>query len=62
MRTLQEFMGYCDFKTTQIYADYQPGTREADLVNEAFFALEPVDQFMDQSEHKWDQRKGSKTQ
>jgi integrase len=62
MRTLQEWMGHRDFKTTQIYADYQPGTREAELVNEAFVAPEPMDQFMDQSEHKWDQLEGSETQ
>ena len=62
MRTLQEWMGHRDFKTTQIYADYQPGTREAELVNEAFLTPEPMDQFMDQSEHKWDQLKGSETQ
>jgi hypothetical protein len=55
-------MGHRDFKTTQIYADYQPGTREAELVNEAFLAPEPMDQFMDQSEHKWDQLEGSETQ
>ena len=62
MRTLQEWMGHRDFKTTQIYADYQPGTREAELVNEAFLAPEPMDQFMDQSEHKWEQLEGSQTQ
>jgi integrase len=36
MRTLQEWMGHRDFKTTLIYADYMPGEREADLVNAAF--------------------------
>jgi len=36
MRTLQEFMGHRDFKTTLIYADYAPGANEADLVNAAF--------------------------
>lgn len=36
MRTLQEFMGHRDFKTTLIYADYAPGTNEVDLVNAAF--------------------------
>ena len=36
MRTLQEWMGHRDFKTTLIYADYMPGQREADLVNAAF--------------------------
>lgn len=33
MRTLQEFMGHRDFKTTLIYADYAPGDNEASLVN-----------------------------
>ena len=36
MRTLQEWMGHRDFKTTLIYADYMPGEREADLVDAAF--------------------------
>jgi hypothetical protein len=36
MRTLQEFMGQRDFKTTLIYADYASGANEADLVNAAF--------------------------
>ena len=36
MRTLQEWMGHRDFKTTLIYADYLPGEREADLVDVAF--------------------------
>ncbi|MGO9819799.1 MAG: tyrosine-type recombinase/integrase [Solirubrobacteraceae bacterium] len=36
MRVLQEWMGHRDFKTTLVYADYQPGTGEADLVNRAF--------------------------
>jgi len=36
MRTLQEFMGHRDLGTTAIYADYAPGAREVDLVNEAF--------------------------
>jgi hypothetical protein len=35
LRTLQEWMGHRDFATTLIYADYQPGTREAELVEEA---------------------------
>jgi integrase len=38
MRTLQEWMGHRDFKTTLIYADYMPGEREADLVDRAFAA------------------------
>jgi len=36
MRTLQEWMGHRDFKTTLIYSDYQPGANEAELVNAAF--------------------------
>jgi integrase len=36
MRTLQEWMGHRDFKTTLIYADYAPGAHEVELVNGAF--------------------------
>jgi integrase len=36
MRTLQEWMGHRDLKTTLIYADYQPGEHEAALVDQAF--------------------------
>jgi hypothetical protein len=36
MRSLQEWMGHRDFRTTQIYADYAPSTSEVDLVNQAF--------------------------
>jgi len=37
MRTLQEWMGHRDFKTTLIYADYAPDDRrERDLVAKAF--------------------------
>ena len=36
MRTLQEWMGHRDFKTTLIYADYAPGQHEAELVDAAF--------------------------
>src|SRR5215208_2204221 len=35
-RSLQERMGRSDFKTTLIYADYQPGEREAELIETAF--------------------------
>ena len=37
-RTIQEWMGHRDSKTTEIYADYQPSGREADLVEQAFAA------------------------
>ena len=36
LRTLQEWMGHRDFKTTLIYADYQPSDQEAGLVERAF--------------------------
>ena len=36
MRTLQEWMGHRDIATTQIYADYAPNAREAELVEAAF--------------------------
>lgn len=36
LRTLQEWMGHLDARTTQIYADYQPGEREAELLDRAF--------------------------
>jgi integrase len=37
MRTLQEWMGHADFKTTLIYADYSPDERrDRDLVARAF--------------------------
>ena len=36
MRTLQEWMGHRDIATTQRYADYAPGTHEAELVAAAF--------------------------
>ena len=36
MRTLQEWMGHRDFKTTLIYADYAPSEQERELVERAF--------------------------
>jgi integrase len=36
MRTLQEWMGHREFKTTLIYADYQPSPIEGELVERAF--------------------------
>jgi len=36
LRTLQEWMGHRDFKTTLIYADYQPRDDEVEVVDGAF--------------------------
>jgi integrase len=36
IRTLQEWMGHCDLRTTQIYADYMPGEREAQMLGAVF--------------------------
>jgi hypothetical protein len=36
MRTLQEWLGHLDARTTQIYADYMPDAREQAMVDEAF--------------------------
>lgn len=39
-RTLQEWMGHLDPRTTQIYADYMPGAREQQMVDVAFVGLQ----------------------
>jgi integrase len=36
IRTLQEWMGHRDFKTTLIYADYAPNAHEGEMVEAAF--------------------------
>jgi len=36
LRTIQEFVGHADSKTTQIYAHYAPSEREIQMVNDAF--------------------------
>jgi integrase len=38
LRTVQEWMGHRDFKTTLIYADYCPSGQEAEMVERAFAA------------------------
>ena len=36
MRTIQEFLGHADSKTTQIYAHYAPSAHEVEMINTAF--------------------------
>ena len=36
IRSIQEFLGHADVKTTQIYMYYAPSEREVAMVNEAF--------------------------
>ncbi|MBK5218202.1 MAG: tyrosine-type recombinase/integrase [Thermoleophilia bacterium] len=36
LRTLQEWLGHRDYKTTLVYADYAPNPHEADLLERAF--------------------------
>lgn len=42
MRTIQEFLGHADSKTTQIYAHYAPSAHEVAMVNAAFADDQPA--------------------
>ncbi|MGC1852362.1 MAG: tyrosine-type recombinase/integrase [Solirubrobacterales bacterium] len=43
MRKVQEWMGHRDYRTTLLYADYEPGGRESALVDAAFASKPPAD-------------------
>jgi integrase len=43
MRTIQEFLGHADSKTTRIYAHYAPSAHEVEMVNAAFAEEEPAE-------------------
>jgi integrase len=50
IRTIQEWMGHADSKTTQIYADYAPAENEAAIVEAAFSHAQPMEHPMEQSD------------
>ena len=50
LRTLQEWMGHADSKTTQIYADYAPSANEAAIVDAAFMPPESTVRSMERTE------------
>jgi len=61
LRTLQEWMGHADSKTTLIYADYLPADHEAAIVDAAFAPPRPTVHSMEQVEQKQGSPAGAET-
>jgi integrase len=57
IRTIQEFLGHADSKTTQIYAHYAPSEHEVQL--DDAFALTAGEQFGEQTEETSEQLAGT---
>jgi integrase len=59
MRTLQEWMGHRDIKTTEIYIDYQPSAHERQMAEAAFEAGTNLGTNLSASEDKTGPEDGS---